>query len=126
MVTVVEYLQLAVKYSYVAIQLQTYHDFTTLILSQLSDYNDNGNNDTTTTTSVTPTSPTLVLLNQGRETTLGFKRLIAEFVGIPLGTDLQLYEKAYLILHESFRVWHHRNNNNSNNNGKIISFRFAF
>ena len=69
-------------------------NFRTLILSQLSGSDKQRRS---------VTSETLPLLNQGPETTLMFKKLIAQYAGIPLGKDLGLYCKAYEIMKRGFR-----------------------
>lgn len=76
-------------------KLLKFFNFRTLILSQLS----SSNNDKCSFV----TSDTLSLLNQGYETTLMFKKLIAQYVGIPLGKELMLYCKAYEMRKKGFR-----------------------
>ena len=37
-------------------------------------------------------------LRQDKETTLGYKKLIAEFLGVPVGTEIETLRKAYSCL----------------------------
>jgi len=47
-------------------------------------------------------------LNQGVETSIVFKRLIAQYLDIPTGKRLTLLRRAYSNLSEAMKDWHGR------------------
>ena len=75
-------------YAWVEEKYEVYANFCKLILSQMSE-------------KCTSESP-LRILAQGPETTLVYKKLIAQYAGIPMGTELQFYLRYYENKDEPF------------------------
>ena len=77
--------------------LDLHKDFVSTILQGMSPPNDDARD-----------GSTLSVLNQGVETSIVFKRLIAQYLDIPTGKRLTLLRRAYSNLSEAMKDWHGR------------------